>query len=106
MPRYQPGCGLRPYDPAAQVRPQRRLELKLADKPRSLFMLGQHLGLFPRGRDREGVRAGDVQLSDMELAQRILGILARTGKGGAEEGGGEAGSWSISRSAPMSMPII
>lgn len=70
----------------------KRVKLKLADKPRSLFMLGQHLGLFPCGRDREGVRAGDVQLSDMELAQRILGILARAGKGDAGEGGGEAGS--------------
>jgi phage terminase small subunit len=66
----------------------KRVKLKLADKPRSNYLLGQHLGLFPRGRDGQGVRAeaaagGDrTTMSDMELAQRILGILASAGEGG------------------------
>ncbi|MBE9557556.1 MAG: terminase small subunit, partial [Proteobacteria bacterium] len=63
----------------------KRVKLKLADKPRSLFMLGQHLGLFPRGRDCEGVRAGEVELSDLERAQEILRLLASAGEGGAGE---------------------
>jgi phage terminase small subunit len=69
----------------------RRVRLKLADKPRSLHMLGQHLGLFPRGRDAQGVRAGgaegggDGPLSDMERAQLILDVLARARQGGADE---------------------
>lgn len=74
----------------------KRVRLKLADKPRSLFMLGQHLGLFPRGREEEGVRAdaaGGPEMSDLELAQRILAIFAGAEKEeqAAREAGGEAG---------------
>ena len=65
----------------------KRVKLKLADKPRSLYMLGQHLGLFPRGREREGVRASELQMSDMERAQEVLRLLASAG----EDGAGEAG---------------
>ena len=90
-----------------------RVKLKLADKPRSLLMLGQHLGLFARGRDPEGARAhlrdgfgglahlrdgfggqaGRVTVSDTELAQRMMTILMGADRE-AEEGGdanGEAG---------------
>lgn len=65
----------------------RRMKLKLADKPRSLHMLGQHLGLFPRGRDGQGARAGgggDVELSDTERAQEILRLLANGRKAMAD----------------------
>lgn len=66
----------------------RRVKLKLADKPRCLQLLGQHLGLFPRGRDEQGLRAeaAEVELSDLELAQRILGLLAGANKGAAGDG--------------------
>ena len=66
----------------------RRVKLKLADKPRSLHLLGQHLGLFARGRDEAGVRAdaagdgaaGGPEMSDLELVQRILAVFAGAGK--------------------------
>jgi phage terminase small subunit len=65
------------------------VRLKLADKPRSLNMLGKHLGLFPRGAARRDEAAagdgGGVPLSDIERAQLVLGILARAGRGGADE---------------------
>ena len=82
-----------------KARGGRRVKLKLADKPRSLFMLGRHLGLFPRGRDAAGVRAGEPaggmaetrEMSDLEFAQRILSMLADAPEG-AEETQGEAGA--------------
>jgi hypothetical protein len=46
----QPGCGLRPYDPAANVRPQRKLELKLADKV--IPVNGASVRLLPDGKRR------------------------------------------------------
>ena len=60
----------------------RRVRLKLANKARSLHMLGRHLGLFPRGAERpvEAGGRGNVEMSDMELAQRILGILVSAGQ--------------------------
>jgi hypothetical protein len=52
-------------------------------------MLGKHLGLFPRGAARRDEAAagdgGGVPLSDIERAQLVLDILARAGRGGADE---------------------
>jgi len=66
------------------------VRLKLADKPRSLNMLGKHLGLFPgRAARRDEAAAegggGGVPLSDIERAQLVLDILARARQGGAGE---------------------
>lgn len=71
-----PACG-------AGGRGAKRVRLKLADKSRNLELLGRHLGLFAARRDRsvEAGGGGNVQLSDMELAQRVLGILARARRG-------------------------
>ncbi len=65
----------------------RRIKVKLADKSRNLELIGRHLGLFPRtaprvnpkgkGGQGEGAAAAVRQLSDMELSQRVLHILAR-----------------------------
>ena len=67
----------------------KRVKLKLGDKPRSLHMLGQHLGLFPRRWGRRGGAGGggDVELSDMERAQEVLRLLASAGEDGADEAG-------------------
>ena len=68
----------------------RRVKIKLADKSRNLELIGRHLGLFARApagekAKDEGVTGGAVrEMSDMELAQRILGILAAAEKGAAE----------------------
>jgi phage terminase small subunit len=69
----------------------RRVKIKLADKSRNLELIGRHLGLFARApagekAKDEGVTGGAVrEMSDMELAQRILGILADAEKGGGGE---------------------
>lgn len=75
----------------------RRVKLKLADKPRSLQLLGQHLGLFTRGRDAEGVRAHEMaetrEMSDLEFAQRILSMLADGRQEEGEVQGEEVPAW-------------
>ena len=67
----------------------RRVRLKLANKARSLHMLCRHLDLFARGAERpvEAGSGGNVEMSDMELAQRILGILVSAGEDNADEAG-------------------
>lgn len=76
----------------------RRVKLKLADKPRSLHMLCQHLGLFPRGRDEAGLRAGEAEaeMTDMERAQAVLDLLARARRRAAEADGEGVPSWASS----------
>lgn len=67
----------------------RRVKVKLADKSRNLELIGKHLGMFarkPNEVEEEGT-GGDVELSDLELAQRILGLLAGGSKGGTDAGG-------------------
>jgi phage terminase small subunit len=74
----------------AAGREVRRMKLKLADKSRNLELIGKHLGMFARGAERtaqEEETGGDVRLSDLELAQRILGLLARGGQDGVDEAG-------------------
>ena len=64
------------------AREVKRVKLKLADKSRNLELIGKHLGLFARkpGDNGEEGKSGGIRLSDTELAQRILGVLARAGK--------------------------
>lgn len=72
----------------AAGRDVRRVKVKLADKSRNLELIGKHLGMFarkPSDREEEGT-GDDVELSDLELAQRILGLLAGASKGEADEG--------------------
>lgn len=68
----------------------RRVRIKLADKSRNLELIGRHLGLFAHMAPRErpspagaGVPAAVRKLSDIELSQRVLGILARGRKAAA-----------------------
>ena len=70
------------------ARGPRRVRVKLADKSRNLELIGRHLGLFPRtaprvtpkgedGVEGEGAAAAELELSDVELHQGVLRILAR-----------------------------
>ena len=82
-----------------------KVRINLADKSRNLELIGRHLGLFPRasggGKAVAGADAGKDaakdarpvrKLSDTELAQRILAILARGGKPAAARGAVQAGA--------------
>lgn len=75
----------------AAGREVRRVKVKLADKSRNLELIGKHLGMFTRtterNREEQEETGGDVKLSDLELAQRILGLLARSGQDDADEAG-------------------
>ena len=67
----------------------RRVKIKLADKSRNLELIGKHLGMFARTASREKAKdeeatGRDVKMSDTELAQRILTILVRGRKAGAD----------------------
>ncbi|MDH5556626.1 MAG: terminase small subunit [Alphaproteobacteria bacterium] len=74
----------------AAGREVKKTKVKLADKSRNLELVGKHLGLFARksGENAEEGERENVKLSDTELAQRILGIIAR----GQKEQGGPADS--------------
>ena len=66
-----------------------KIRIKLADKSRNLELLGKHLGMFGRkpGVTEEKGEDADVQLSDLELAQRLLDDAVLRGKGETDENG-------------------
>jgi phage terminase small subunit len=67
-------------------------KVKFYDKLAALEKLGRHLGLYAGGSslaDAGAEAADDDGVDDVELAQRIAGILARAGKSG--DGGAGAG---------------
>lgn len=87
------------------------VKIKLADKSRSLELMGRHLGIFPRAPARENANAnagadadagGEMKmgpgkewlnrlLSDEELYQKILTIFVRGKKREAESEAAAAG---------------
>lgn len=85
------------------------VKIKLADKSRSLELMGRHLGIFPRAPARENANAGadadaggemkmgpgkewlNRPLSDEELYQKILTIFVRGKKREAESEAAAAG---------------
>lgn len=82
--------------PVAAARRGRKIKIKLADKSRNLELIGRHLGMFARSAAAEKAKDDAAKeaepkrkMSNMELAQRILEILAgakREQAEGAERG--------------------
>ena len=64
----------------AAGREVKRVKVKLADKPRSLELIGKHLGMFARKPGEQNANSekgnSDVELSDEDRAQEILRLLA------------------------------